>query len=223
MKREQRAGSYLVLVAVLLGLILATWFLWSVDFESEPARIPPAIQAYVTSFILLATGIFAAARFELFRNFIPHIAVEQKVTHRPISDGYVYILVTTILHNRSKVKADFAEGLCTLQRLGPISDAEVEDIYRQKFSEVGAPASRTFQWVTLESEPISWNGMGLTVEPGGVHQENCEFIISADVTSILAHTYFSGLNTPTVPGSWGVTTVHDMISLEQANEVLHED
>ena len=223
MRREHRAGSYLVLVAVLLGLIITTWYLWTFNFDSDMAKIPPVIQAYVTSFVLLAAGVFAAARFELFRNLIPHIAVEQKVTHRPISDSYVHILVTTTLHNRSKVKADFSGGLCRLQRLGPHSDEGVEEIYRQKLSGDSVPASRTFHWDTLEVERINWNGMGLTVEPGGVHQETCEFIVSSDVTSLLAHTYFSALNALTVPASWGVTTVHDIIGRQQSHEVSNED
>ena len=223
MRREQRAGSYIVLVAVLLGLILATWLWWTFDFDGDSSKIPPVIQAYITSFILLATGIFAAARFELFRNFIPHIAVDQNVTHRVISDSYVHILVTVTLYNNSKVKADFSDGLCRLQRLGLYADAEVEDIYRHKFLEDSPSGNRDFQWETLEEVPITWEGKDLTVEPGGSHRETCEFIVSAGVTSLLAHTYFRGSNAPPVPEGWGVTTAHDIIGLDLAYEVSHED
>ena len=223
MRREQRVGSYFVLVVILFGLILATFILWDIDLGDDPAKIPPVIQAYITSFILMAAAIFAAARFELFRNFIPHIAVKQKVTHRAISNSYLHVLVTTTIHNNSKVKMDFSEGICRLQRLGQYADAEVEDIYRQKFLEDTPSGNRDFQWETLDEVPLSWDGKVLTVEPGGSHRETCEFIVNVGVTSLLAHTYFRGLNTLPVPEGWGVTTAHDIIILEQAHEVSHED
>ena len=221
MTREQLRGSLLLLLAVAASLLITTLALdaWMPDSDLEKSA--QVIQGYAAAFTLLAGALFAAFRFDLFRNFIPHANISQQVSHRAISDSYVHILVTATLTNNSKVKMDFREGFCRLQLLGSHTDSEVEEIYRQVFAEDNPRARRDFQWTTLDEMPLSWDRNELIIEPGGSHQETCEFIVTAAVTSVLAYSYFYNPAAPVKPEGWGVTTAYDIMGSDGSVEVLN--
>ena len=64
------------------------------------------MQGSVTAFAILAGGFFAAYKLEVFRDFAPHLTITHAITHRAVSDSYVYISVSITLHNSSRVKVD---------------------------------------------------------------------------------------------------------------------
>ncbi len=214
MYREQWQGGILILTGVTLLLVICAVVVPALVPDSDITKASQIIQAFVASFILLSAGAFAAVRFELFRSFIPHLTLGQEITHRPISDSYVHLLVTTTVRNGSKVKEDLLRGYCRLQLLGPYSDSDVESIYREVFSDGHPDRQRDFQWETLDEKALMWNRNELTIEPGGSHQETCEFVVAAGVTSVFAYSYFYNSRKPFNPEGWGVATAHDIIGLD---------
>ena len=194
------------LVCLLVALSLA-FYIWLPDLgvASNLARI---VQASVTSIAIVAGGIFAGVKLQLFREFAPHITITQTLTHRAISDSYIHIFVTARLHNSSKVRVDFRKGYFRLQGISPLSDVEVEETYADVFV---LKNNRDFQWQTIDEAPREWRDNDLIVEPGESHPETCEFIISREVRAVVVHTFMYNSKCPAIPEGWGATTAHDII------------
>ena len=169
------------------------------------------VQSAVTITAIVAGGIFAVFKLQLFRDFQPHLTITQEVSHRHIGDSYVHIAVTSTLHNTSRVKVELRKGLFRAQKIHPISDEEIEDLYAQVFIH---RKQKDFQWPTIEEATLTWKKNELVVEPGESHQETWEFVVSSEVQSLLVYEYF--YNPKGSPGAqaaegWAATTIHDII------------
>ena len=197
------ALALLVCVALVLDLMLTE--------EDRAKDIASIIQSFVAALAILAGGVYALYKLQVFRTLEPHMTIAHRVSHRRIGDSYVHIDVTASLYNSSKVKLELREGFFLLQQVAPVSDGEVETLYASTFED------RTFdniQWPTLEEAAATWEEGELVVEPGESHAETLEFIVPADVGSVLIYTYFYNHTAARSPGAaegWAATTVHDII------------
>ncbi len=169
------------------------------------------VQSAVTITAIVAGGLFAIFKLQLFRDLQPHLTITQEVAHRYIGDSYVHIAVTSTLNNTSRVKVELRKGLYRAQQILPISDEDVERLYAQVF----ALRERTdFQWPTIEEINRIWNENELVVEPGESHQETWEVVVSSEVKSVLMYAYFynpRGHPDSKAAEGWVATTIHDMI------------
>lgn len=166
------------------------------------------VQSWATVAALAVAGIFAILRFEIFREFAPHVTITQTITHRAIGDNYVHLFVIATLHNSSKVRVDFRKGYFRLQQISPASDEEVENLYADVYVN---RANRDLQWPTLDEAPREWSYNDLIVEPGESHQETCEFIVARGIRTVLVDTYVYNTKRPAVPEGWGTTSAYDIM------------
>ena len=196
-------------LVLLVGFPLIDFFvldevLPNVDRYSGMARL---VQSYVTALVLAGGGIFALYKFQVFRDFEPHLDVRHEISHRHIGDSYVHIGVTAILHNGSKVKIEILKGIFALQKIEPISDDMIEELYARAYNQ-------EMEWPVLEKVERIWSKNDLVIEPGESHRETYEFIISRDATSVLVYTYFD--NSTYSSGSqkaegWTATSFYDIL------------
>ena len=197
------ALGLLVCVALILDLLLAE--------QGRAKDIASIIQSFAASLAIFAGGIYALYKLQVFRTLEPHMTIAHQVSHRRIGDSYVHIDVTASMYNSSKVKLELREGFFLLQQVAPVSDNDVETLYAETFED------RRFdniQWPTLEEAAGTWEEGELVVEPGESHAETLEFIVPADVGSVLIYTYFYNHTAARSPGAaegWAATTVHDII------------
>ena len=206
-------------VGILALLVLAILFLLldvnEIRESDEDGRYSysTVLQSFVYVLAILVAGVLAVYKLRVFRDFEPHLTVSQTVSHRRIGDNYWHIAVTATLNNTSKVEVEILERFVRLQRVSPVSDAEVEE----RYSEVSQGVFKEFQWLTLKQDRRVWTEHEVIVEPGESSQETVEFIVEGDVRSILVHTYFYNpafrAGVRTVEG-WGATTVYDMMEGE---------
>lgn len=188
----------------------------------------------VGGLVVAAAGGFLTWRnAQIFRAKAPHIVVEHQVSHRSIGSQYVHIFVTAVLHNRSRVHIELLDGFASIQQIKPISDAGVEQLYRQVFVE---KEHDNLQWPDLDSLRHRWDKDGLLVEPGETETEIFDFVVQRGVTSVAVSTYFYNSRTmgkipdgtelveirrrkkrfrrwltEKGPIGWGRTTVYDII------------
>ena len=170
------------------------------------------VQSSVAALAIAVGGVFAGYKWQVFRDFAPHLTVSHKVSHRPVGDSYIHLHVTAILHNSSKVKLEFLKSFFLLQQVAPVSDREVESRYKQVFVD---NEYRDLPWPTLDWVERTWQKGELIVEPGESHQEPAEFILSSNVKSVIIYTYFYNPNGPRssqAPG-WGINTVYDIVDI----------
>ena len=171
-----------------------------------------SVQSVGTIAAIGVAGAFTYYRLQIFRSFEPHMTITLDVSHRRISDSYVHIAITSTLLNSSKVKTELHKGAFALLQVAPMPDETVERLYRQVFEE---RQYEDIQWPTLDEVERTWREGELIVEPGESHQESCEFIVSADVRSVVIYAYFhnarSGRDDHASEG-WGATTVYDIVT-----------
>ena len=168
------------------------------------------VQIFVTAFVVVAGGIFAYRKLQLFRDFEPHLTVTQSVTSRAVGSQYAHIAVTATLHNSSKVRVEVRESLFRVHQIQPLSDEDVEDRYVEAFREDG---NAYIEWPILDDITRRLGPNEIVVEPGADHHETCEFIVSRDVETVLVYSYFFNSvyseHGQSAQG-WTATTVRDM-------------
>ena len=132
-------------------------------------------------------GIFAWRRGLIFRYKQPHVTISHDVTHREIGHGYVHVEVTATLHNSSRVKIEFRDGLFTMEQLAPLSYKDVERLFEKLFEK---DLYESPKWNLLIEQRLEWSKDELIVEPGEKITATFEHIISNAVESVLITTYF---------------------------------
>ena len=207
-KRRLRPRNDLQWIALVVAAVLA---LLAVGYLALDFALT-GIQSAVTSVAIVVGGVFALFKLQIFRAFEPHLTITQEVSHRTVGDKYVHIVVAATLHNSSRVRVDLSEGLFRLQHVRPLPDAEIERLYAEVFVDY---VERDLQWPTLDEATRKWGENEASVEPGESHQETCEFIVRADVQSVLVYTFMHNVKAPDDAASsegWTATTVHDIVA-----------
>ena len=146
-------------------------------------------ESIVTILAVLTAGYFAWRNGIIFRHRSPHINIAHDITHRVISPRYTHIAVTATLHNSSRVKLEFYDGLFLAQNLAPLSNEEVEALYSETFGDISDERFGHFSWETLEEFRYSWDKDDLIVEPGEAKPLTFEFVVGNDTESVLITTY----------------------------------
>ena len=144
-------------------------------------------QAVATIIAIVLGGIFAWWRGFIFRHEQPHVTVSHDVTHRQIGHGYVHIEVTATLHNSSRVKVEFRDGLFAVEQLVPIAENMAERLFKEIFDK---DLYESPEWVLLRERRLEWSKDELIVEPGEKATATFEHIVSDAVESVLITTYF---------------------------------
>ena len=193
-------------LVIVLGIIIALgWAILVLQIFSpeEPGRlkdIVSIIQSGVTVVAIVAGGIIAAVKPELFRDFEPHLTIAHTVDHRDIGNGYVHIAVKAALHNSSRVKVKLREGYFALQEITSGSHTPMENILYPN-------------WPILDEATFSLDDHEITIEPGQTIQEVLQFMVSDRVDTVLIYYFFHDSRFPDNPRrGWGMTDVYDIIS-----------
>ena len=147
------------------------------------------VESIVTIVAVLTAGYFAWRNGIIFRHRSPHINITHDITHRVISPRYTHIAVTATLHNSSRVKVEFFNGLFLAQELAPLSDEEVEGLYSESSNEISDERFGDFPWEALERLQYSWDKDDLIVEPGEARPLTIEFVVGNDIKAVLITTY----------------------------------
>ena len=222
----RRAAVEILIVSAVLSLLgLAVWGLnfWLTDLArdktsaTEIGRVRDVVgivQGFVWAFLIVAGGVFAYRKLQLFRDFEPHLTITHEVTHRGIGTQYLHISVTATLRNNSKVQVNVQRGYITLRQISPIDDEDVVQKYAQIFAESDTDDVMDFQWEELDTVVRASNDNPLVIEPSEYHTELGEFVVSDAVKTVLVYSYFYN---PQYSGSgrsahgWTASTVYDIV------------
>lgn len=149
------------------------------------------IESVITIIAIVIAGIFAWRNGIIFRHRSPHINIAHDVTHRFISPSYTHLIVTATLQNSSRVKVEFRDGLFILQKIAPLNDDEVTQLYAQSLDDAVSANEELNdpQWETLDELWSVWDKDGLIVEPGSTTALTIEFIVPKTIHAVLITTY----------------------------------
>lgn len=194
-----------VVSGILGALILLSipMYLWLPDI-TQAGDLARIIQAAITATAIVATGIFAAVKFQLFREFEPHLNITHEISCQQIGNSYVHLGVTAILHNTSKVKIEILRATFALQQISPITDEMIEKLYAEMYG----METKRIEWPVLDEMEQNWNRNGLIIEPGETHRETQEFIVSRETKYVLVYTHFCNYtHSPKSQNDEGWTTI----------------
>lgn len=144
-------------------------------------------QAIATVIALTLGGIFAWRRGFIFRHQQPHVTISHDVTNRHIGHGYVHIEVTATLHNTSRVKVEFRDGLFTVEQLAPVDGEMAERLFDETIDKAVYESPK---WDLLIERRLEWSSDEFIVEPGEIATSTFEHIVSDAVGSVLITTFF---------------------------------
>ena len=209
-------------------LVLNFWLTDASRSATDPTDISRVkdvvgiVQAFVWAFLIVAGGIFAYRKLQLFRDFEPHLTITQSVTHRPVGRQYVHIGVIVTLHNSSKVKVEIRDFFFRMHQISPLSNEDIENLYINAFR---SEDHSDIDWPVMENVAKELRRNELVIEPGEYHHEPFEFIVSERVETVLIYSYFYNRkysqNSQSAQG-WAATTFYDILKAaqdEQTEEV----
>ena len=221
-RQFRRLALDLFVVLVAITVVVSIVFLlnlWLFDPDRAKADIERIgdivgiVQLSAAAVIIVAGGVFAYRKLQLFRDFEPHLTVTQSATHRTVGTQYVHVAVTATLHNSSKVRVEIRESFFRLHQIQPLHDEYVEALYAAAFN---SQSHTDIDWPVLDEAFRRLGPNELIIEPGEYHHEPCEFIVSRDVETVLVYSYFYNPdhfeNSRSAQG-WTATTVYDIVEL----------
>lgn len=171
-----------------------------------------ALQSIGILVALCIGGVFAQRRFRLFRAFQPHLTVAQHVSHRRIGASHTHIAVTATLLNTSKVRVELLKADFLLQKIAPLPDALIQDLYNRAFGY--PPRLNSIHWPIIEEFTQEWSANPRIIEPGESYTETFEFITDIHASTFLIYTYFYNSHYSEDSQSsdgWGSTTIYDIL------------
>ena len=226
-RRFRRLARDLLVVVAAITAVVAIVFLlnlWLTDPDRTNADIGRIsdivgiVQLSAAAVIIVAGGVFAYRKLQLFRDFEPHLTVTHALSHRPIGRRYVHIEVTAALCNSSKVRLEIREAFLTLYQIAPMDDEDVELLYSRSIGNRDGHDISDIHWPELDTLTRASDTTVMTIEPGETHYETGEFIISREARTVLLYSYFFNSeyfeHSRSAPG-WTATTVYDIVMDER--------
>ena len=170
----------------------------------------------IATALVIAGGVSVAwYKLDIFREFEPHLSIEQTVQSRRLGNSFRLIVVTAILTNNSRVLVQPRKGYCRLAQTAPIDDSAVVGIWTDSLRN-GANALEQFGWPVLGEVHRTWPKGDIAIEPGECHRETYQFIVDEGCESVVALTAIYNPAYDLDPASraetWRCYTFHDVQS-----------
>ncbi len=147
------------------------------------------VQSVATVLAIGLGGVFALYKLELFREFEPHLTIDQRIQHRRIGPNYTHIDVTANLRNSSNVAVEIRSALHRIQVIAPVSDNEIERVL-DEYSK-NEDDQNYLEWPMYSQTENRWPERGFVIEPGGTDRDVVEFVVPSWFKTVLIYSYFS--------------------------------
>lgn len=189
------------------GIVGCVWSVAALT-SADVSGAAHVVQAVLVGSAVVVGSTLAAVRLGLFREFEPHVVVDQEVSHRIVGESYVHIACSVKLCNTSKVAVRISRADFALFTTSYVDDAGVEVLHDRDFdSELGG----RFRWPTLGRFVRDWGGDGLVIEPGSTIVETSEFVVGRGIRSLMVHSQFENRNRRPTSRGWHATTFYDLV------------
>ena len=173
---------------------------------------------HIATALAIAAGVSIAwYKLDIFREFEPHLSIEQTIESRRLGNSFRLVVATAILTNNSKVLVKPREGYCRLAQTAPLSDPSVVEIFTNAVrSGTEENGFEQFGWPVLGEVRRTWPEGDIAIEPGECHRETYQFIVDEGTESVVALTAIYNpaynLDPPSHAETWRCYTFHDVQS-----------
>ena len=189
------------------GIVGCVWSV-AVLTPTDVSGAAQVVQAVLVGSAVVVGSTLAAVRLGLFREFEPHVVVDQEVSHRSVSESYVHVSCAVTIRNTSKVVVRISRADFALSAAGLFDDDGIEILHDRG---IDRQAGGQFKWPMLDSFVREWSGEGLVIEPGSVVVETSEFIVGRDIRSLMVYSHFENRTRRPSRRGWYATTFYDLV------------
>jgi hypothetical protein len=163
-----------------------------------------AVAKLVQSCLIIGSILAAGVWFLLQAEASPKANISHIVTHRQLTDKWVWVHVAITVSNPGKRPLYLEHGTFRIQAILPL-DIEIADQIKRDVKNIIPPGFMIVQWPQVgnayEKVPINQR-----IDPGESDKLNAEFIIPSFLQTIKVYTHFekaSGMG-------WAETTIYQL-------------
>ena len=170
------------------------------SFSSNPLALIGAI---------IAGGSWTYLLFVQQRQRFPHLKLEHKITHVPLPEHRILLVLDVTHSNVGTIKVNFSTAdirIYGLKRLPNLSGNTIDLLNKGRMPDDIEPVG---MWTLLAQQPQRWNPDQLFIEPGESDQLHYEFVLSDDDGPLLIYTYYRNPAVKDRDAGWSLRSIYD--------------
>jgi len=170
--------------------------------------ISEIIKNYVTCLTFLIGAVWAYMAFIRKRENYPCASVSHRLMHRRIDENRVFLKVIVDIKNEGDVMISLERKLVRVQQMIPWTSEALESV------EVGPDVTRNkeceVEWPLLAEVDLHGEKQGEEIEPGESDEFHVDFVIPAEVNTVVVYSYLKNVRKRKKEIGWNTTSVYDI-------------
>ena len=158
-----------------------------------------------TSAAFLVTLYVADRNYRRGREHIPGLTMDLQVRRVPASQSYDAVMVALNAKNTGTGLCRVDRVYWTLKALSPYDDESIEEMRLDFGSAPEDDRAVEFPWHMLQEEQMAQE---VVIEPNETHQMTYDFIIPAEITSVVVSAWVANASEPKFAEGWYRRAVH---------------
>jgi hypothetical protein len=152
-------------------------------------------------------GWWAYDRFIRQREKWPRASLEQRMSHRALDDDRNFVRLDLRVQNTGEVVLQLTKVRAELYRVLPLTQATSELVQQGKLIR---DDDHEADWPCLTDYEQAWEENQVEIEPGESDEFGFDFVIPAEVTTILLYAYIWNASKSDREIGWPSTSLYDL-------------
>ena len=206
---------YPSIVELVICLITTSQLEGQISLINYIKEIAEILVAVATVIAFIVGGMWSYKLFVKKRLKYPRANITHKILHKPIPSGKVLLHVTTVISNTGDVLLSLISGTTRIQQMLPLSQEVLNGISEGK--DPVCEQETEIEWPLLMDRDSDWKEREFEIEPGEEDQIVYDFIIDANVQTVVVYSYLKNVSKGSRDIGWSLTTVYDL----KVKKVVH--
>lgn len=166
-------------------------------------------QSLITMIAIVVGGIWSYMLFVSRRQKYPRAKIEHQVSFRPVVSGKLILSLDVTITNQGDVLLSLISWEIKAKQMLPPTEQLAQFLLLES-KEKSPIAPEVIVWDTIAARKDEHKKGLFEIEPGEQHQFHLDFLINADVSTILVESFFNNVAKRGKPVGWSLTTIHDI-------------
>jgi hypothetical protein len=176
---------------------------------SAIATIANFLQSAFTVIAIIIGGVWSYMLFVSRRQKYPRAKIEHQVAFRPVVSGKLILNLDVTITNQGDVLLSLVSWEIKAKQMLPPTE-QLAQFLLLEGKEKSPTAPEVIVWDMIATRKDEHKKGLFEIEPGEQHQFHLDFLINADVSTILVESFFNNAAKRGKPVGWSLTTIHDI-------------
>jgi hypothetical protein len=167
------------------------------------------IQSVITTLAIIVGGIWSYMLFVSRRQKFPRAKIEHHIDYRSVGSTKMILSIDVMITNSSEVLLSLLSWEIKAKQVLPPRGQLVQFLLLES-EEKSSTAPEVIVWETIAVRKDEHKKGLFEIEPGEQHQFHLDFLLDADVSTILVESFFKNIEKHGKPVGWSTTTIHDI-------------